>query len=169
MSLSTGRGDDGNTGIRDGRRLPKDHPRIECLGVLDELSAFLGEARLVAEKRTGEILLAVQEDLRALMGILAAEAAPAAGTHPKPGTGAVPDPARLGAWIREFEAGTSFRDFVIPGENSASAKLHIARTVCRRAERRLVTLARSEQVPALLLQYLNRLSDLLFLLAGSGS
>jgi cob(I)alamin adenosyltransferase len=162
MSLSTGRGDDGSTEIRNGYRLPKDHPRIECLGVLDELSAFLGEARLAAENRTGEVLLTVQQDLRVLMGVLAA-------AENVPGTAAGPDPARLDAWIRELEAKTSFRDFVIPGENAASAKLHIARTVCRRAERRLVALAQAEQVSAPALQYLNRLSDLLFLLAGSGT
>ncbi|MDR2185017.1 MAG: cob(I)yrinic acid a,c-diamide adenosyltransferase [Treponema sp.] len=166
MSISTGAGDDGNTGLTGAfSRLSKDHPRIECLGVLDELNAFIGDARCTAaEGRTGNILEAVQRDLFVIAGALAGS-----GSAP-------PGPERLNVWVREIEAGVPYRGFVIPGANSPSARLHIARTVCRRAERRLAALARLEaesgsadaaRFPpaAKFIPYMNRLSDLLFLLA----
>jgi cob(I)alamin adenosyltransferase len=166
MSISTGAGDDGSTGlIGASSRLSKDHPRIECLGTLDELNAFIGDARCTAAaERTGKILEAVQRDLFVIAGTLAGSGS------------ALPDPERLSAWIRELEAETSCAGFVVPGVNPSSARLHIARTVCRRAERRLAALVRrqaeSGSVDAAVsppaeqfIPYINRLSDLLFLLA----
>jgi cob(I)alamin adenosyltransferase len=165
MSISTGAGDDGSTGLTGASsRLSKDHPRIECLGALDELNAFIGDARCtVAAERTGTMLEAVQRDLFVIAGILAGSGAP------------LPGPERLSVWIRELEAEIPRRGFVVPGANPPSARLHIARTVCRRAERRLAALIRSEAENAppdgsfppaeQFIPYINRLSDLLFLLA----
>ncbi|MDR1373809.1 MAG: cob(I)yrinic acid a,c-diamide adenosyltransferase [Treponema sp.] len=165
MSISTGAGDGGNTGLTGALpRLSKDHPRIECLGVLDELSAFIGDARCIAaEERTGSILEAVQRDLFVMAGALAGS-----GSAP-------PGMERLNSWVGELEAAAPGGGFVIPGANAPSARLHIARTVCRRAERRLTALARREAETAPpdgalppagpFIPYINRLSDLLFLLA----
>jgi cob(I)alamin adenosyltransferase len=160
MSISTLTGDGGETGLWGGDRVPKDHPRIECLGCLDELNAFLGDARAAAKKnRTGELLLEIQKELFSLAGIAASPG------DTLPAGVSLPDDRRLGALVREFEEARPIKSFIIPGSNPAAAKLDIARTVCRRAERRLVTLDRAEGVPPALLRYLNRLSDLLFMLA----
>jgi cob(I)alamin adenosyltransferase len=155
MSISTKTGDDGTTSFFGGERAPKDHLRIECLGTLDELNAFLGAVRCAAVKpQTGEILKTIQEDIFTLSGVIAGGTAPA------------PNPARLEGWAAELETALPpLRNFVLPGANPAASQLHIARTVCRRAERRLVSLDRAENVPTVLLRYINRLSDLLFLLA----
>ncbi|MDR2028952.1 MAG: cob(I)yrinic acid a,c-diamide adenosyltransferase [Treponema sp.] len=168
MSISTRLGDDGTTEIRGGKRFPKDHPRIECLGALDELNAFVGNARCaLGRERSGTILERVQRELGTIAGILALPApaetgaAGAAGAEPAPEI----DETWIDDWIRVFEGEVPFRGFVLPGSNPVSAKLDMARTVCRRAERRLVTLHRLEGTPPSILRYLNRLSDLLFLLA----
>jgi cob(I)alamin adenosyltransferase len=172
MSISTGLGDDGDTELLLGVRVPKDHPRIEVLGTLDELNAFLGDAKAALPlKPTADIIESVQRDLFAVAGVLAA---PGSGDKPDadspdengPGAvGGVIGPERLTALVREIEAEHPMRGFSIPGANPASAKLDIARTVCRRAERRLISLARLEGAPPRILRYMNRLSDLLFLLA----
>jgi cob(I)alamin adenosyltransferase len=157
MGISTARGDAGITGLLSGERISKDHPRIECLGVLDELSAFLGDARCAADhEHTREIIAAVQEDLITMMGILAA-------SHNS--NTAIPEEGRIAAWVREIETRHPMRGFVVPGANPSQAKLHVARTVCRRAERRIITLARTEPVDPAVLHYMNRLSDLIFMLS----
>ncbi|GHV86885.1 ATP--cob(I)alamin adenosyltransferase [Spirochaetia bacterium] len=155
MSISTKTGDNGTTSFLGGGQVPKDHPRIECLGTLDELNVFLGAVRCAAVKtRTGEIIKTVQEELLVISGIIAGGQEPA------------PDTSRLDNRIAELEAALPpLRSFIIPGANPASVQLHIARTVCRRAERRLVSLNSAELVPPGLLRYMNRLSDMLFLLA----
>jgi cob(I)alamin adenosyltransferase len=173
VSISTGSGDDGTTGVigaSSETRLPKDHPRIECLGDLDELNAFLGDARCAAgQDRTRELIEAVQRDLFIIAAITADPGGRLGGLHPGGSSAAAgpepPDPERLGAWIRKLEEGAPVKGFTLPGANPASAKLHIARAVCRRAERRLAGLARRDGKGAALLRYMNRLSDLLFLLA----
>ncbi|MDR2020084.1 MAG: cob(I)yrinic acid a,c-diamide adenosyltransferase [Treponema sp.] len=167
MSVSTGAGDDGSTGlIGVSFRLSKDHPRIECLGALDELNAFIGDARCTAAERTGKILEVVQRDLFVIAGALAGSGS------------ALPGPERLDVWIGKLEAEAPRTGFAVPGASPPSARLHIARTVCRRAERRLAALIRLEAEngsadaaafpPAeKFIPYMNRLSDLLFLLACS--
>jgi cob(I)alamin adenosyltransferase len=166
VSISTFTGDGGETGLLGGERVPKDHPRIECLGALDELNAFLGDARAAAKTgRTVELLLDVQKELFVLAGIIAAPDAASHAPTETSAAGPAPDEKQIGAWVRELEEILPIRSFVIPGSNPVSAKLDIARTVCRRAERRLVTLNRLEGVPAYICRYLNRLSDLLFMLA----
>jgi len=156
MSLATRSGDNGFTEIIGGNRLPKDHLRLECLGAFDELNAFLGDAKaaLTVERDTAGIINAVQNDLIQLMGIISGMPLPAEGIGED----------RLDGIIQRLEAEMlPFTSFAVPGANPVSAKLHIARTVCRRAERRLVSLG-GETAPTIC-PYMNRLSDLLFLLA----
>jgi cob(I)alamin adenosyltransferase len=156
MSISTGLGDDGGTELFSGNFVPKDHPQVEFIGALDELNSFLGDAKAaVYLEGTRTLIESVQRDLFAAPGLLSSQA-----------DGSI-DPERLTALIHGIEKRYPRRGFIIPGKNPASAKLDIARTVCRRAERRLVTLNRQEPVSPRLLRYLNRLSDLLFLLARS--
>jgi cob(I)alamin adenosyltransferase len=155
MGVSTGSGDTGTTGLPGGQRVPKDHPVIECLGALDELNAFLGDARCsVTVERVGNIIKTIQEELITLMGVVAGIPAKTA-----------PNEERLSAWVREFERDLPLQNFAVPGANPPSAKLDLARTACRRAERRLTTLNRQGDLPEGILPYINRLSDLLFLLA----
>jgi cob(I)alamin adenosyltransferase len=159
MGISTGRGDDGNTDLSAGRSVPKDHPRVEFIGVLDELNSFLGDAKTAAaHEQTRAAIETVQKDLFLAPLLLDSPEA-----EPAPGGGI--DPERLAALTRSLEEKHPMRGFIIPGKNPASAKLDIARTVCRRAERRLITLDHQEPVPPQLRRYLNRLSDLLFMLA----
>ncbi|GHV31385.1 ATP:cob(I)alamin adenosyltransferase [Spirochaetia bacterium] len=157
MSISTGHGDEGSTEIFSGTSVPKDHPQIEFIGVLDELNSFLGDAKAAAlRESTKTVIDSVQRDLFRVPVLLDAPDAKDDGGI---------DPERLTALIRELEERHPMRGFIIPGANPASAKLDIARTVCRRAERRLHTLHRQEPAPPRLLRYINRLSDLLFMLA----
>jgi cob(I)alamin adenosyltransferase len=142
---------------------------IECLGTIDELNAFLGDAAAAmadqaalpvpegkpAVQEAREIITGIQEGLSAVLGVLAGS-----------GAGQAPDENHLMALITKLEAGRSpLSSFAVPGADPVSAKLHIARTVCRRAERRLVSLDRAGALPAGVLPWFNRLSDLLFLLA----
>ncbi|MDR1278034.1 MAG: cob(I)yrinic acid a,c-diamide adenosyltransferase [Treponema sp.] len=159
MSICTKTGDDGTTGLGGNRRLPKDHIRIECIGTLDELGAFLGDAKTAMREDTENIIEEVQRELVKLSALLAG----AAETETESGG---PDEELLDTLIRRLEDTLPpLRIFILPGSSLASAKLHIARTVCRRAERRLVSLNREEGIPPPALRYINRLSDLLFLLA----
>ena len=156
MSIATRSGDDGYTEIIGGNRLPKNHPIFECLGAFDELNAFLGDAKaaLTAGGDAAVIIDSIQNDLIKLMGIIAGTPLPAGGIGED----------RLDGIIRKLEAEMPpFTSFAVPGANPVSAKLHIARTVCRRAERRLVSLG--GETAAAICPYMNRLSDLLFLLA----
>jgi cob(I)alamin adenosyltransferase len=156
MSIATKTGDGGTAGLIGGKRLPKDHPLMECLGAIDEFNAFLGDAKaalpLAAKER--ETVAGIQKDLFTFSGILAGSGAQA------------PDENSLTQLIAELEARRGQAAlFAVPGANPVSAKLHIARAVCRRAERRLVSLDRAGELSAGILPWFNRLSDLLFLLA----
>jgi cob(I)alamin adenosyltransferase len=166
MSISTGRGDDGSTELFAGQFVSKDHPRIEFIGALDELNSFLGDAKTAAlGEQTRTVIESVQRDLFAAPLLLASpDKAPATGGKLLPQGGGI-DPERLTELIRGLEERHPMKGFIIPGTSAASAKLDIARTVCRRAERRLISLSRQETVPPLLRRYMNRLSDLLFMLA----
>lgn len=157
MQIATKTGDDGCTDIIGGTRLPKDHPIVECLGTLDELNAFLGDAKaMLGDTGTAGIIDGIQQDLFTLMGVLAGMPVPAEGLGED----------RLNTLIFQMEAELPPCSlFAVPGVNSVSAKLHIARTVCRRAERRLVSLGLGGETRAAVAPYINRLSDLLFLLA----
>ncbi|MEQ1883539.1 MAG: cob(I)yrinic acid a,c-diamide adenosyltransferase [Bryobacteraceae bacterium] len=166
--IYTKRGDAGETSLVGGQRVRKDAARIEAYGTVDELNACLGVAALSCGEHAGAdtlaplgaILLRVQHELFNLGSILATEPED---VHPK-------QPRVTGAEIEQLEKEIDtmnevlapLRSFVLPGGTRLSAELHVARTVCRRAERLLVSLAREASVPSEAIQYLNRLSDALF-------
>lgn len=167
MKIYTRTGDTGETGLFGGGRVPKDHPRVAAYGEVDELNSAIGLVRATPPLDFADRLLeGIQRDLFAIGGQLAS-----------------PDPERVKAAlekaqlnegrVREMEEAIDAADqelaplraFVLPGGTAKAGALHLARTICRRAERAVVTLARESEVPGLFLIYLNRLSDLLFTLA----
>jgi cob(I)alamin adenosyltransferase len=169
MSIVTKRGDRGTTALMYNRRVAKCHARVEAYGAVDELNAALGLARAVARPDSFRRRLeALQRDLVRLMGELATSVEDLP-RYLKDGHSPVTPAmtASLDRWICQIEAAkTPGKGWVMPGANSLSAALDLARTVCRRAERRACTLqqARQLQNPEIIV-YLNRLSDLLWLLA----
>lgn len=167
MRIYTRGGDGGETGLVGGQRVPKDHVRVEAYGVVDELNSTLGVC--VAALSDGEIiqkLESIQLDLFSLAASLATPGDEDDGTHSS-------IPRVPGERIREMEAWIDdatgevpeLRNFIVPGGTPGAGALHVARTVCRRAERAVVRLTASEGVDPVILRYLNRLSDLLFSLA----
>jgi len=168
-SIVTRTGDDGTTGLMHNRRVPKDHPRVEACGAVDELNAALGLARAAARsKALRRQLLSIQQNLIVLMGELACVPSDLP-RYQRAGFGTVtPDlVAELDALAAGLEARLGpFRGWAIPGETPTAAALDLARTVCRRAERRVCSLRASGQLqnPHLPV-YLNRLADALWLLA----
>jgi cob(I)alamin adenosyltransferase len=167
VKIYTKTGDGGETGLFGGGRVAKDHARVAAYGDVDELNATLGVARAaLPEEFAAEELEQIQRDLFAVGAELAApEPAKLAKTlagHPI-GESEV---SRLERAIDAHEAALpQLREFILPGGSLKAAVLHHARTVCRRAERAVVALRRSAPVSPAILQYLNRLSDLLFVLA----
>jgi cob(I)alamin adenosyltransferase len=163
--IYTRTGDAGQTRLVGGQRVPKDDLRIDCYGTVDELNAFLGAARVSAESlppvaSLGLILKRVQHELFNLGSILATLPEDVHPQQPRI-TGAEVD--RLESEIDQANAVLApLRSFVLPGGSRLDADLHICRTVCRRAERLLVSLARDQSVPEEAVRYLNRLSDALF-------
>ena len=164
--IYTRTGDDGTTGLIGGKRLPKDAPRIEAYGSVDELNALIGVVRSYdLPDRVDSVLRDIQDELFTVGADLAL---PDQADRERRG---VPGPAQatveaLEKAIDEFEAlNKPLRQFILPGGTRAGALLHLTRTVARRAERSCVALARSESVDPLILRYLNRLSDLCFVLA----
>ena len=167
MKIYTRTGDQGDTSLFGAGRVPKDHPRVTAYGDIDELNSVLGVVRATEPKDFFDPLLqAIQRDLFSIGGQLAA-----------------PDPAAVAKAlvkanlstdrVTEFERVMDesdaelppLRAFVLPAGGAKAAALHLGRTVCRRAERSVVHLARESEVPELFIVYLNRLSDLLFTLA----
>lgn len=163
--IYTKSGDQGETGLGDGRRVAKDHVRVEAYGEVDELNACLGLlAAYCPDAPERELLVAVQNDLFDVGADLCVPTA----TDEQPGAALRVTPAqaeRLEKAIDRVNGGLQpLRSFILPGGSPASAWLHLARTVCRRAERAVVTLAHTEPVNEHVVVYLNRLSDLLFVL-----
>ena len=156
--IYTRTGDDGTTGLGDGTRIAKDDARVEAFGAVDELNSFLG--LLLAHelpKPLRAALTTIQHELFDLGGELC-----------------IPDRSviqgdqvtRLETLLDELNAPlASLKEFILPGGTTVAALAHVARAVCRRAERRLTTLARHASVNPASIRYLNRLSDLLFVLA----
>lgn len=157
--IYTRTGDDGSTGLGDGSRVGKDSLRVSTYGTVDELNSSLGMVLAVEDitDAVREVLTQVQHDLFDLGGELCI-----------PGMEMISDAdvTRLEIALDQFNADLPvLKEFILPGGGMAAACCHLARTVCRRAERRLVSLAGAEDVRAQPLHYLNRLSDLLFVLA----
>ncbi|MBL6455463.1 cob(I)yrinic acid a,c-diamide adenosyltransferase [Belnapia sp. T6] len=162
--VTTRTGDDGRTVLGDGARLPKFHPRIAAYGSLDEANSFIGLARLHVSQETGHLLARIQNDLFDVGADLC-----------KPErSGLKAEPLRVidkqVAWLEEAIEGANRRlggltSFVLPGGSEGAALLHVARSVVRRAEREVTEIAYQEPVTPAALRYVNRLSDLLFVLA----
>jgi len=171
MSIVTRTGDDGTTALMFNRRVPKNHPRIAAAGAADELNAALGLARASAKDVKGAaIIFAEQKCLVGLMAELATDDADRPRLLASKLQRLLPeDLARLDALVAEIEAAKKIAPgWDTPGENLHHAHLHLARVVCRRVERECVSLhASGAHVPDLLFQYLNRLSDALWLLASA--
>ncbi len=168
-SIATRKGDDGTTGLLYGQRIPKDHPQAETVGALDELNAAIGFAKAhcpAADRRAD--LEKIQHDLVALMGEMACAESDAAryaeSKFAKVDEAAL---ARLDAGVAAIEARSpKFDGWATPGANPHAAALDVARTFARCAERRMVTLrTHGRTVRPVLLQYVNRVSDLLWLMA----
>jgi cob(I)alamin adenosyltransferase len=157
-AIATRTGDDGTTGLGDGTRTRKDSVRIRALGEVDELNSFIG--LLATEAMSEEVradLMDIQHDLFDLGGELCI-----------PGHSMIKDEqvARLDARLAHYNADLPrLAEFILPGGERSAALAHVCRTVCRRAERAVVELANHETVNAAPRRYLNRLSDLLFVLA----
>ncbi len=156
--IYTRTGDSGKTGLGDGSRVAKDQPRVEAIGSVDELNSLIGvllSGEVPEPARTQ--LTEIQHRLFDLGGELSI-----------PGHTAIAEPAaeQLEQWLDAFNADLPMlKEFILPGGCAAAAHCHLARAVCRRAERRLVSLAASENVNAAAIRYVNRLSDYLFVLA----
>jgi cob(I)alamin adenosyltransferase len=164
MKIYTRTGDAGQTGVIGGR-VDKDDIRVEAYGTVDELNCYLGQAMSVMNpdtfKELLEDLLQVQHELFDCGSDLATIKPE---LRPFKVTAGMVD--TLEAWIDKYDAETpDITRFILPGGNQASSALHICRTVCRRAERRVVTLARTQEINPEVRRYLNRLSDLFFTIA----
>jgi cob(I)alamin adenosyltransferase len=166
--LYTRSGDAGTTSLFGGGRIGKDDPRVEAYGAVDELNSVLGvAASFIGDDRLRGQVEEIQNELFNLGAELASETA---GEKAAEFGRMFTDPdkkiATLERWTDEWDsAGPPLQTFILPGGTHAGAFLHMGRTVCRRAERRVVALARSESVNPAIVRYLNRLSDLLFAMA----
>ncbi len=157
--IYTRTGDDGTTGLGDGSRVPKDDARVEAFGSVDECNSAIGVVLAVASLpvEVRELLTGIQHELFDLGGELCI-----------PGHRAIQSSqvSRLEQALDGFNQQLPpLKEFILPGGGTAAAACHLARTICRRAERRCWTLARVQTIAAEPLQYLNRLSDLLFVIA----
>jgi cob(I)alamin adenosyltransferase len=160
IKIYTKTGDAGDTGLFGGGRVPKDHPRVEAYGAVDELNAVLGMARSVEMMpRIDEVIAPVQRDLFALGALLAT---PDLEKMKEQLAKARISDARIAQIEQAIEP---LKAFILPGGTPKAAALHVARTTCRRAERAVIHLQRDTEVPQIVIVYLNRLSDLLFVLA----
>lgn len=166
--IYTRKGDTGQTSLLGGTRVPKDDPRVAAYGDVDEINACIGLVRLTAPKGfADELLGTIQRDLFTIGGALAAPEA--AKLKDAQRAKVVIQPERIAALEAAIDEADktlpALKAFVLPGGTAKAAVLHYARTVCRRAERAVVALARQGDVPAEILVYMNRLSDVLFTLA----
>ena len=166
MKIYTRTGDAGETGLFGGDRVSKTHPRVEAYGDVDELNASIALARAIElMPRIDEVLVPLQRDLFAIGAILATPDREKMKRHLEK---ASIDETRISELERAIDDGDHelepLKSFIIPGGTPKAAALHVARTVCRRAERRVIALG-DEEIPPIVIVYLNRLSDLLFTLA----
>ena len=167
--IYTKTGDQGETHLASGERVSKDSPRLECYGAIDELNAYVGMAAFTVSdfltacprlRELAAIMTRVQHELFNLGSILATTPD---NIHPRQARVTEAEVEKLEAEIDLMNEGLPpLRSFVLPGGSRLNAELHVCRTVCRRAERLLVSASRQEQLDAVNLRYLNRLSDAFF-------
>jgi cob(I)alamin adenosyltransferase len=165
VKIYTKTGDDGTTGLLGNRRVPKDDLRIEAYGTIDELNAVLGLARAHGLDPAADILIGQLQDELFAVGSALADPDPKGKYH---NAIRMEHATRLEKLIDDLETELApLTNFILPGGSLPAAEIHLARTVCRRAERLVVRLASQPEaeVPKALIVYLNRLSDLLFVLA----
>jgi cob(I)alamin adenosyltransferase len=164
VKIYTRTGDGGDTGLFDGTRVSKNHPRVAAYGDVDELNAWLGFTRAsTSDPDLAAMLDHIQRDLFALGARLADPAHRIAERVTKAAV-SQDDIARLEGWIDQLESELPpLRRFILPGGSPGAAALHVARTICRRAERAIVSLGPDAVEPQVLI-YINRLSDLLFVM-----
>ncbi|MEO0795813.1 MAG: cob(I)yrinic acid a,c-diamide adenosyltransferase [Verrucomicrobiota bacterium] len=168
MSIATRTGDQGETALMYGRRVPKDHPRVKAYGAVDELNAALGLCRAHCRgANTRDFILETQKELIQVMAELATDQSDHGRLRNSAGNIMNGEPLqRLDAMIAELESSVGgLNDWILPGDNPSQAFFDLARTVCRRAEREVISLRHSgSQVRSNIIQYLNRLADILWLL-----
>jgi len=165
MKIYTRTGDKGQTGLLGGARVPKDDARIEAYGTVDELNSHVGMLRDLAAPHHAARLIAIQESLFTIGSHLASSSAEERARFKVP---AITEEsiATLERAMDEMEKDLApMRSFILPGGHAASSQAHICRTVCRRAERRVVQLSGISDVDPILVRYLNRLSDFFFMLS----
>ena len=153
--IYTRTGDAGTTGLGDGERTRKDAARVQAMGDVDELNSLLGGD--ISDAATRNVLLAIQHDLFDLGGELSIP-----GSSLLPGSAVERLERAIDRWNEDLPP---LKEFILPGGTTDAAHCHLARAVCRRAERAIVSLTADESVNTALLEYINRLSDLLFVLA----
>jgi ATP:cob(I)alamin adenosyltransferase len=159
MSISTKTGDKGETSLWTGERVKKNSLRVEAYGTVDELNAHMAEAKhLVKSEKLKKIIIEIQDDLFRVAGSLAS-----IGEYAYPVTPA--DVDRMTDYVHTFENEVPLTGFVISGNTIQSAKLDICRTIARRAERRILSLDEKEKVSEPVKKYMNRLSDLIYIMA----
>lgn len=165
--IYTRTGDTGDTALFGGGRVPKSHPRVEAYGAVDELNAHLGMAVAVTLGPTlRDRIRTLQADLFTIGAHLATPVPE--GTRPRPHLPDLPTgrAEEIETWIDEMEAGLEpLNSFILPGGSESAARLHVCRTVCRRAERRVVSIAAAESIDPAIIVLLNRISDFLFVAA----
>jgi len=164
MSIVTKTGDKGTTGLMYNRRVSKCHPRVEAYGAVDELNAAIGLAASVIDGELQSWLRQIQHELFNIGSHLATAAeSPSAAKLP------ALDEAMIGRLEMQIDSAEgelpALKQFILPGGSESACRLHLARTICRRAERRIVSFSMDRPVQQVILTYLNRLSDWLFVMA----
>ena len=158
MSIVTKSGDRGQTSLWSGERVSKDDIRVEAYGTLDELNSHLGEVKHLVDKNTKDAIENIQQIMIRIMGELA--------NREKKFKNPIGNDEvdNLTTLVQQYEKEIKLDGFVIPGKTINAAKIDICRTVCRRAERRIISLSKNEEVSEHILRFVNRLSDLLFVI-----
>ncbi|SHH40764.1 cob(I)yrinic acid a,c-diamide adenosyltransferase [Thermosipho atlanticus] len=156
--ISTKTGDNGKTSLANGERVDKDNLRVEVYGVLDELNSYLGLAKQYLDEKEKDVI----EDIQRTIFRLSSELAKGERFVKLIDINEI---EKLTILVEKYEKTLNLKGFILPGSNFASAILDICRTIARRAERRIVSLSKNENVRKEILAYINRLSDLLFVIA----
>jgi cob(I)alamin adenosyltransferase len=162
MKIYTRTGDNGTTGLIGGERIRKSDPRLDCSGGIDELNASIGVAVIAAGADLAAKLTQIQHDLFTIGAHVASPGSTGAASNALPGL----DESLITRLETEIDSAETqlapLKNFILPGGGEAAARLHLARAICRRAERSIVDFAMEQPLPAIILTYANRLSDWLF-------